>query len=73
MNLHLLDHVQAFEFFVNLNNRSPEFISLFLDDRLRKGMKGMSDGDIDVVLDKVMCIFRCVDAYPMLKNMLILL
>ena len=50
---------QAFEFFVNLNNRSPEYISLFIDDRLRKGIKGMSDGDIDIVLDKVMCIFRC--------------
>lgn len=27
---------QAFEFFINLNNRSPEYISLFIDDRLRK-------------------------------------
>ena len=50
--------IQAFELFVNLNLRSPEYISLFIDDRLRKGIKGMSDGDIDVVLDKVMCIFR---------------
>lgn len=30
---------QAFEFFLNLNPRSPEFISLFVDDKLRKGLK----------------------------------
>lgn len=30
---------QAFEHFVNLNQRSPEYISLFMDDKLRKGLK----------------------------------
>jgi cullin 3 len=30
---------QAFEHFINLNARSPEFISLFMDDKLRKGLK----------------------------------
>ena len=50
--------LQAFETFINLNQRSPEFISLFIDDRLRKGLKGMADGDVDVVLDKVMSLFR---------------
>ena len=50
--------MQAFETFINLNQRSPEFISLFIDDRLRKGLKGMADGDVDVVLDKVMSLFR---------------
>ena len=30
---------QAFEHFLNLNQRSPEFISLFMDDKLRKGLK----------------------------------
>eukprot|EP00854_Cymbomonas_tetramitiformis_P023528 gene23528-28485_t len=31
--------VKAFEYFINLNPRSPEFISLFVDDKLRKGLK----------------------------------
>jgi hypothetical protein len=31
--------VQAFEYFLNLNTRSPEYISLFIDDKLRKGLK----------------------------------
>lgn len=49
---------QSFEFFISLNQRCPEFISLFIDDRLRKGLKGMTDTDMDVVLDKVMALFR---------------
>ncbi|XP_059648855.1 cullin-3A [Cornus florida] len=48
----------SFEFFINLNSRSPEFISLFVDDKLRKGLKGVSEEDVEVVLDKVMMLFR---------------
>ncbi|KAJ3700553.1 hypothetical protein LUZ61_004258 [Rhynchospora tenuis] len=48
----------SFEYFINLNNRSPEFISLYLDDKLRKGLKGASEEDVEVVLDKVMMLFR---------------
>ncbi|CAF4363488.1 unnamed protein product, partial [Adineta steineri] len=28
-----------FEFFINLNQRSPEYLSLFIDDKLKKGAK----------------------------------
>lgn len=31
--------LQSFENFVNLNLRSPEYISLFMDDKLRRGLK----------------------------------
>ncbi|KAJ6840012.1 cullin-3A-like [Iris pallida] len=48
----------SFEYFINLNNRSPEFISLYVDDKLRKGLKGVSEEDVDAVLDKVMMLFR---------------
>lgn len=48
----------SFEYFINLNGRSPEFISLFVDDKLRKGLKGVSEEDVEVVLDKVMMLFR---------------
>jgi hypothetical protein len=41
-----------------LNPRSPEYISLFIDDRLRKGLKGASDADVEAVLDKTMALFR---------------
>ena len=53
---------QAFEHFINLNQRSPEYISLFIDDKLRKGLKGLNDSDVEGVLDKVMSLFRCAAA-----------
>jgi hypothetical protein len=49
---------QSFEHFINLNQRSPEYISLFIDDKLRKGLKGLNDTDVETVLDKVMSLFR---------------
>nr|GLL39211.1 cullin-3A-like isoform X1 [Ipomoea trifida]GMD49907.1 cullin-3A-like isoform X1 [Ipomoea batatas] len=48
----------SFEYFINLNPRSPEFISLFVDDNLRKGLKGVSEEDVEILLDKVMMLFR---------------
>jgi cullin 3 len=49
---------QSFENFINLNVRSPEYISLFMDEKLRKGLKGINEDDTEVVLDKVMMLFR---------------
>ena len=48
----------SFEYFINLNACSPEFISLFVDDKLRKGLKGVSEEDVEIILDKVMMLFR---------------
>ncbi|XP_059640189.1 cullin-3A-like [Cornus florida] len=48
----------SFVYFINLNPRSPEYISLFVDDKLRKGLKGVSEEDVETVLDKVMILFR---------------
>lgn len=47
-----------FEWFVNLNQKSPEYLSLFIDDKLRKGMKMLSEQQVEVVLDKTMALFR---------------
>jgi cullin 3 len=51
---------QAFEYFINLNQKSPEYISLFIDDKLKKGLKGVSDEEVEIVLDKVMVLFRFI-------------
>ncbi|KAK7484868.1 hypothetical protein BaRGS_00023911 [Batillaria attramentaria] len=48
----------GFEYFINLNPKSPEYLSLFIDDKLKKGVKGMSEQEIEVVLDKSMVLFR---------------
>lgn len=47
-----------FEYFLNLNQRSPEFLSLFIDDKLKKGVKGLSDTEVEKLLDKSMILFR---------------
>jgi cullin 3 len=48
----------AFEHFLNLNPRSAEYISLFMDDRLRRGLKGSSEDEVEVVLDRSIALFR---------------
>ncbi|XP_055954698.1 cullin-3-like [Patella vulgata] len=47
-----------FEYFINLNGKSPEYLSLFIDDKLKKGVKGMTEQEIENVLDKSMVLFR---------------
>ncbi|RWS04386.1 cullin-3-A-like protein [Dinothrombium tinctorium] len=47
-----------FEYFLNLNQKSPEYLSLFIDDKLKKGVKGMTEQEIDQVLEKTMVLFR---------------
>ena len=49
---------QSFEHFVNLNNHSPEYISLFVDEQLRKGVKGAPEEELEFLLDKVVMLFR---------------
>jgi len=48
----------SFEFFINLNPRAPEYISLFIDNKLRKGLRGVCEDDLLNTLDKVMILFR---------------
>ncbi|MFS8010342.1 putative cullin, winged helix-like DNA-binding domain superfamily [Helianthus anomalus] len=58
----------SFKYFINSNPRLPEFISLFVDDRLRKGLRGMSEADVEVVLDKVMTLFRYLQEKDVLEK-----
>ena len=36
------------------------YLSLFMDDKLRRGLKGMSEDEVEGVLDKAIVLFRCV-------------
>ncbi|XP_041483439.1 cullin-3-like [Lytechinus pictus] len=47
-----------FEYFLNLNTKSPEYLSLFIDDKLKKGVKGLSEQEVENILDKSMVLFR---------------
>ncbi len=49
---------QAFEYFINLNAKSPEYLSLFIDNKLKAGLKDAQEDEVEKTLDKVMMIFR---------------
>jgi len=51
---------QAFESFINAHPRSPEFLSLFIDEKLRKGLKGATEEEVEETLRKVMVLFRFI-------------
>ncbi|XP_072376964.1 cullin-3 isoform X1 [Diabrotica undecimpunctata] len=40
-----------FEHFLNLNPKSPEYLSLFIDDKLKKGVKGMKSSNLERFLN----------------------
>ncbi|KAJ3413350.1 hypothetical protein HDV05_008132 [Chytridiales sp. JEL 0842] len=46
---------------INANLRGPEYISLFIDDNLKKGVKGKSEQEIDALLDKTVVLFRLIE------------
>ena len=46
------------KYFLSLDLKSPEYLSLFIDDKLKKGDKGMTEQDIDLALDKTMALFH---------------
>lgn len=51
---------EAFESFINQNRRASEFISLFMDDHLKKGMKGKTEQEIDTLIDRTISVFRFI-------------
>ncbi|KAF8149979.1 Cullin [Crassisporium funariophilum] len=51
---------EAFESFINANEKSSEYISLFIDDHLKRGLKGKSEMEVDAVLDRTITVFRFI-------------
>ncbi|KAF9557422.1 Cullin-domain-containing protein [Agrocybe pediades] len=51
---------EAFGTFVNMNDKCSEFISLFIDDHLKRGLKGKTEVEVDAILDKTIVIFRFI-------------
>ena len=48
----------CFEKVLNSNPATPEYLSVFLDNTLRKDLKGKTDEEAEVVIDRVMTLFR---------------
>jgi cullin 3 len=52
--------VEGFSSFINDNPKTPEFISLFIDENLKKGIKGKTEAETDAILDNATVLFRYV-------------
>lgn len=51
---------RAFARFVNENARAAEFLSLFIDDHLKKSFKGKTEEEIEEILEKALVLFKFV-------------
>ncbi|KAJ9119446.1 hypothetical protein QFC24_005679 [Naganishia onofrii] len=50
----------AFQSFINVNSKAQEYTSLFIDDNLKKGLKGKTDDEVEAVLEKTIVLFRFI-------------
>ncbi|KAI0538095.1 Cullin [Xylaria digitata] len=49
---------RSFSGFINRFDRSSEFVSLFIDDSLKRGLKGKTEAEVDIVLDKAITLLK---------------
>ncbi|KAK3329810.1 Cullin [Apodospora peruviana] len=49
---------KSFSDFINMFPRSSEFVSLFVDDNLKRGVRGKTEAEVDIVLDKAIVLLR---------------
>ncbi|KAE8145235.1 Cullin [Aspergillus avenaceus] len=50
----------SFSQFINSNARSSEYLSLFFDENLKKGIKGKTESEVDALLDNGITLLRYV-------------
>lgn len=51
---------QSFSDFINVFPRCSEYVSLYIDDHLKSGIKGKTEAEIDVILEKAVTIIRYI-------------
>ncbi|KAI1329549.1 Cullin-domain-containing protein [Xylariaceae sp. FL0255] len=49
---------RSFSGFINSFDRAAEFVSLFIDDNLKRGIKGKTDTEVDLILDKAITLLK---------------
>ncbi|EGD77867.1 hypothetical protein PTSG_09501 [Salpingoeca rosetta] len=54
------DVTQGFEDFVNELEQAPEYLSLFIDEQLKRGIKALSDSEVEALFDLTTKIFRAI-------------
>ena len=59
---------KSFSDFINLFPRSSEYVSLFIDDNLKRGIKGKTESEVDTVLDKAVTLLRYISDKDMFER-----
>lgn len=59
---------KSFTDFINLFNRSAEVVSLFIDDNLKNGIRGKTEAEVDVTVDKAITLIRYLQDRDMFQR-----
>ena len=59
---------RSFTDFINAFDRSSEYLSLFFDENMKKGIKGKTENEVDVLLDKGIILLRYVQDKDMFER-----
>ncbi len=59
---------RSFTDFINAFERSSEFLSLFFDENMKKGIKGKTENEVDVLLDQGITLLRYIQDKDMFER-----
>ena len=59
---------RSFSESINLFNRSSEYLSLFIDDNMKKGLKDKTEAEVDEVLEKAIVLLRYIQDRDMFER-----
>ncbi|KAI1302773.1 Cullin [Xylaria venustula] len=49
---------RSFSGFINRFDRASEYVSLFIDDNLKRGLKGKTEAEVDTILDRAITLLK---------------
>ena len=59
---------RSFTDFINTFERSSEYLSLFFDENMKKGIKGKTENEVDLLLDKGITLLRYIQDKDMFER-----
>lgn len=59
---------RSFTDFINVFGRSSEYLSLFFDENMKKGIKGKTENEVDALLDKGIILLRYIQDKDMFER-----
>ncbi|CAH0049787.1 unnamed protein product [Clonostachys solani] len=59
---------KSFSDFINMFSRSSEYVSLFIDDNLKRGIRGKTEAEVDAVLEKAIILIRYLQDRDMFQT-----